>query len=475
MALETVIGLEIHVELKTKSKIFCSCSTHFGDQPNQNTCPICLGLPGTLPVLNESVVNLAIKAGKVLNGTINKINKFDRKNYFYPDLPKAYQISQFELPICEGGYIDIEVDGSNKRIHLTRIHLEEDAGKLIHDDYDPISMVDYNRTGVPLIEIVTEPEISTAEEAMLFLKSLKGILEYANISDCKMEQGSLRCDANISLREVGTDVLNTKVEIKNMNSFKEIAKALTKEEMRQRELYSFNEQDQIVQETRKWDSGKGRTITMRGKEDAHDYRYFSEPDLSKVIIEEQLINEINAEIPELPAEKKMRFQQQYGLTPNAIDILVDSKPLADYFESVITYKTNPIDASNWIIVEILRLLKKDHYDTIPIKPQDLAEIINLVNSKKINHALGKEVLALVAKEKKSPRTIIKEQNLNQINEQSILYEAIEQVIQEHPEAVEDYQSGELKALDYLMGQVMRSTKGKANPTITKEILKQKLD
>jgi len=357
MSFETVIGLEIHAELKTKSKIFCSCSTEFGAEPNKNTCPICLGLPGTLPVLNEEVVNYAIKAGTSLNCEINKLNKMDRKNYFYPDLPKAFQTSQFDLPICSGGHVDIEVGGKTKTVRLNRIHIEEDAGKLVHLDDDGISLIDYNRVGVPLIEIVSEPDMRSPEEAVTFLRTLRSILQYADVSDCRMEQGSIRCDANISIRRFGEDVLNTKVEIKNINSFKELQKALEKEEKRQRELYTYGEEYKIKQETRRWDNGKGKTIPMRSKEDAHDYRYFPEPDLVPIIIQEEQIESIKATLPEMPRVKKERFIKSYGLSEKEVGIIIDDKVLSSFYEETVSLGANPKSVANWVLGDMLRLLK----------------------------------------------------------------------------------------------------------------------
>ncbi|ABR49515.1 glutamyl-tRNA(Gln) amidotransferase, B subunit [Alkaliphilus metalliredigens QYMF] len=471
---ETIIGLEIHVELNTKSKIFCACSTEFGAPPNGNTCPICTGLPGTLPVLNEEAVKLAIRAGKALNCEINTINKFDRKNYFYPDLPKAYQVSQFDLPICEKGFIDIDVAGQQKRINLTRIHLEEDAGKLIHMEDQPLTLVDYNRTGVPLIEIVTEPDMRSAQEATTFLKALKAILEYAEISDCKMEQGSLRCDANISIRKIGQVKLNTRVEIKNINSFKEILKAIQKEEKRQRELYSFGEEYKIKQETRKWDSAKGKTVPMRSKEDAHDYRYFPEPDLLPVVIKEEQIQAISKGLPELPEKKRERFLKVYELSEKEIDILIAQKPLAEYFEEVVDLGTNPKEAANWIIGELLRALKEREEEAIPIKSEYLAGLIDIIDEGKISRSIGKEVFEELINTDKSPEEIIQERGLSQISGTDELHKIITDILSKNPQAIEDYKSGKAQAFGFLMGQTMKASKGKANPQSTKKILEERL-
>lgn len=472
MAFETIIGLEVHAELKTKSKIFCSCSSEFGAPPNENTCPVCTGLPGTLPVLNKEVVNLAIRAGKAVNCTINMVNKFDRKNYFYPDLPKAYQISQFDLPICEHGYLEINIEGKNKKIGITRIHLEEDAGKLIHLEDEPVTLIDYNRTGVPLVEIVSEPDMRSPEEAVAYLLKLKAILEYAHISDCKMEQGSLRCDANISVREVGQEGFNTKVEIKNMNSFKEILKALQKEEKRQIELYSFGEGYKIKQETRKWDAGKGRTVSMRSKEDAHDYRYFPDPDIPPVVIYQKTLEDIIQSLPELPESKKQRFIKEYELSEKEIDILISKRMIADFFEEVISYGANAKEAANWIIVELLRVLKES--DTITIKSQYLAEIIRMIEDGKVSRTAGKVIFEELLISEKSPEEIVTEKGLSQISGSDMLAGIVVQVIESNPEAIQDYKNGKAKAVGFLMGQIMKATQGKANPQIAKETLDQKL-
>lgn len=475
MLFETVIGLEIHVELKTKSKIFCSCSTEFGASPNENTCPICTGLPGTLPVLNEEVVHLAARAGTALNCEINRMNKFDRKNYFYPDLPKAYQISQFDLPICEHGYVDITVDGKEKRIGITRIHMEEDAGKLVHLEDQTVTLVDYNRTGVPLIEIVTEPDMRSPEEAVEFLKTLKSILEYVEVSDCRMEQGSLRCDANISIREAGQEQLNTKVEIKNMNSFKEILKALQKEEKRQQELYRFGEADKIKQETRKWDSAKGKTVPMRSKEDAHDYRYFPEPDLPPVFIQEKEIQKMRKQLPELPAQKRERFLKKYGLNETDTDILIGNKALANYFEEVVGFGVSAKEASNWILVELLRVLKDEEEEIIPVKSEYLANLIKVIGEGKISRTAGKEVFEELIATDKSPETIIKEKGLTQISDSSELEKMVSEILDQNPQAIEDYKNGKNQAVGFLVGQVMKASKGKANPQTTKDIIEKKLN
>lgn len=471
-AYETVIGLEIHVELATESKIFCSCPTTFGAEPNKNTCPICIGLPGVMPVLNEEVVNLAVKAGVALNCDINLINKMDRKNYFYPDLPKAYQISQFDLPICIGGYVDVDVEGKKTRIGLTRIHIEEDAGKLIHLEEEENTLIDYNRGGVPLIEIVTDPDIRSAEEAVEFLKTLRAILVYSGISDCRMEQGSMRCDVNISVREFGSEILNTKVEIKNMNSMKEVHKAIKKEEARQTQLYSYGEGHKVIQETRRWDAAKGRTITMRTKEDAQDYRYFPEPDLPPVIIEKEKVTGITQTLPELPAAKKERMMEKYGLSLNEIGILIEEKSVADFYEAVVHLSGEPKEAANWIITELLRVLKTEV--DIPITAGQLSDLIKEVKKGTISRTAAKEVFEELVTSDKSVEQIIEEKGLKQISSTNELEGIVESVLRDNPQAVEDYRTGKSQSFGFLMGQCMKASKGKGNPGVVKSLLEEAL-
>ncbi len=476
MGFETIIGMEIHVELETKSKIFCSCPTTFGAAPNAHTCPVCLGLPGTLPVLNEEVVNLAIKAGLALNCGINYYNKMDRKNYFYPDLPKAYQISQYDLPICSGGIVEIEVEGVKKEIRINRIHIEEDAGKLVHMEDEPHSLIDYNRVGVPLIEIVSEADLRSPLEAVEYVKVLKSILEYAGISDCRMEQGSLRCDANISIRKVGQETLNNKVEIKNMNSFKELIKAMEKEEKRQRELYTFGEGHKVIQETRRWDSGKGRTVSMRTKEDAHDYRYFPEPDLTPIVISSGLVQSIKEQLPELPPAKKIRFTEEYHLTDKEVDILVGDKSLGEFYEGTVKLGAEPKMAANWILGDLLRLLKEKElgFDAIPVKEEALVKLLKLIESGKISGKIAKEVFEEMFITGNEPEAIVKEKGLGQISGEDVIEKIIIDILQANPQSVEDFKNGKLQAVGYLMGQVMKATKGQANPQMAKEMLEAKL-
>lgn len=476
MSYETVIGLEIHAELSTKTKIFCNCSTEFGAKPNEHTCPICMGLPGTLPVLNEEVVHLAVKAGEALNCKINKLNKMDRKNYFYPDLPKAYQISQFDLPICGEGYVEIHTKDGMRRVRLNRIHIEEDAGKLVHMEYEPYSLIDYNRVGVPLIEIVSEPDMRSPEEAVEFMKTLRAILQYANISDCRMDQGSMRCDANISLREFGKEEYNTKVEIKNINSFKELQKALEKEEKRQKELYDFGEGFRIKQETRRWDAGKGKTVTMRTKEDANDYRYFPEPDIIPIVIKDELVKRVNEEMPELPVDRTKRFKEQYELTDKEVEILVEDKALSDYFEKVVALGAESKTTSNWMLGDMLRLMRETETDpkNIPVSPENMKELFDMIKGKAVSNTAAKEVFEEMFKTSKEPKIIVEEKGLSQISDTSALEKIVDEVLQNNEKSVEDYKAGKVQAIGYLVGQVMKASKGKANPPVVKGILESKL-
>lgn len=476
MSYETVIGLEIHAELSTKTKIFCNCSTEFGAKPNEHTCPICMGLPGTLPVLNEEVVHLAVKAGEALNCKINKLNKMDRKNYFYPDLPKAYQISQFDLPICGEGYVEIHTKDGMRKVRLNRIHIEEDAGKLVHMEYEPYSLIDYNRVGVPLIEIVSEPDMRSPEEAVEFMKTLRAILQYANISDCRMDQGSMRCDANISLREFGKEEYNTKVEIKNINSFKELQKALEKEEKRQKELYDFGEGFRIKQETRRWDAGKGKTVTMRTKEDANDYRYFPEPDIIPIVIKDELIKGVNEEMPELPVDRTKRFKEQYELTDKEVEILVEDKALSDYFEKVVALGAESKTTSNWMLGDMLRLMRETETDSksIPVSPENMKELFDMIKGKAISNTAAKEVFEEMFKTSKEPKVIVEEKGLSQISDSSALEGMVAEILKNNEKSVADYKAGKVQAIGYLVGQVMKASKGKANPPMVKEILEKEL-
>ncbi len=476
MKWETVIGLEVHVELDTKTKIFCNCPTTFGAAPNRHTCPVCMGLPGTLPTLNKAVVDMAVKAGLALGCRVEGLSKMDRKNYFYPDLPKAYQISQYDLPICTEGAVNIEVDGNKKTIRIHRIHIEEDAGKLLHDEYEPFSYIDYNRVGVPLIEIVSEADMRSPKEAVDYLRAVRAILQYAGVSDCRMEQGSLRCDGNISVRPMGQEALNAKVELKNINSFKELQKALEKEEKRQIELYSFGQGDQVVQETRRWDAAKGRTISMRSKEDAHDYRYFPEPDLKPIVVRDEQISMILKTLPELPAAKALRFKEVYALTEKEIEVLTAEKALSHFYEETVKAGADAKISANWVLGDLLRYLKEKEMEPgeQQVAPSQLATLIGLVEAGTISGTVGKEVFAVMFDTGKDPEVIVEEKGLKQISGTDELQYIIEKVLKENPASVEDYHAGKKQAVGYLMGQVMKATGGQANPRIAKEMLEEKL-
>ncbi|AAM23878.1 aspartyl-tRNA(Asn)/glutamyl-tRNA(Gln) amidotransferase subunit B [Caldanaerobacter subterraneus subsp. tengcongensis MB4] len=473
MKYEAVIGLEVHAELLTDSKIFCGCSTKFGSEPNTQVCPVCLGLPGTLPVLNKKVVEYAVRAGLALNCTIANFSKMDRKNYFYPDLPKAYQISQYDLPLCSNGYIEIEVEGGTKRIGIKRIHIEEDAGKLLHEGTDG-SLVDYNRAGVPLIEIVSEPDISTPEEAYQYLVKLKSILEYTEVSDCKMQEGSLRVDTNVSVRPVGTTELGTKIELKNLNSFKAVQKALEYEIKRQ--IKVLEEGGTIVQETRRWNEAKGITEPMRTKEEAHDYRYFPEPDLVPIIVTEEWKEEIRKTLPEMPDAKRERFITQYGLPEYDAKVITSSKKMADFFEKCASNYHSPKIVSNWLMGEFARLLNDTgkEIDEVPITPDMLIELLKLVDDNVISGSIAKTVFEEMFFTGKNPQIIVEEKGLRQIADEGELRRIVRKVIEENPKSVEDYKKGKEKALGFLVGQVMKETKGKANPQLTNQLLREEL-
>ncbi len=469
MQYEAIIGLEVHAQLLTDSKIFCSCSTQFGAEPNTQVCPICLGMPGVLPVLNKKAVEYTIKTGLALNCTISPYSRFARKNYFYPDLPKGYQISQYELPLCENGYLEITVDGEKKRIRIKRIHLEEDAGKNIHDP-SGYSLVDFNRTGVPLMEIVSEPDIRSPKEAALYMKKLRTILRYLGVCDGNLEQGSLRCDANVSVRPLGSQEFGVKTEIKNINSFRFVEKALEYEIKRQIKLLSNGEK--IIQETRLWDSSTGTTQSMRSKEEAHDYRYFPEPDLVPVLISEDWKEKIIKEMPELPDAKIMRFTRDYGLPLYDAEILTEEKSLAEWFEEAVKLGGKPKEISNWIMVELLRLLNEDGKDitSCNLKPSQLVELTHLVEKNVINRNIAKEVFEEMYKTGKSAETIVKQKGLTQISDDSIIIEVIKEVMDKNPKEVERFKKGEEKLIGFFVGQVMKLTKGKANPKIVNELV-----
>ncbi len=460
MLLETVIGLEIHAELKTNTKIFCSCSTEFGAKPNENTCPICLGIPGTLPVLNEEVVNLAIKAGRAVNCTINNYNKMDRKNYFYPDLTKNYQTSQYDLPMCINGRVNFNYEGKEVSVRINRIHIEEDAGKLVHLEDEPVSLIDYNRAGVPLVEIVTEPDLRSPGEAAAFMRELKGILEYAEISDCRMEQGSIRCDANISIRPYGQEEYGTKVEIKNINSFREVQKALEKEEKRQKELYQYGEEYKIKQETRRWDAGKGKTLPMRSKEEAHDYRYFPEPDLTPIIIPQEKVDTIEKSLPEMPIEKRARFVKEYGINEKEASIIIGSKVLAEFYEEIVKEGGNPKTASNYILGDLLRLLNANNMEPeyIKISPKNLVDLFKIIEEGKISNTAGKEVFKEMFESNRPVLEIIEEKGLSQISCSDEIEKLVDEVLNNNPKSIEDFKAGKIQAVGFLMGQVMKASK-----------------
>lgn len=479
MDYEVVIGCEVHVELKTKTKIFCSCPTDFGGEPNTHVCPVCLGLPGTLPVLNKKVLEYAIKAGLALNCEIAQFSKFDRKNYFYPDLTKAYQISQFDLPICKNGYIDIETGKGEKRIGITRIHMEEDAGKLVHQGSTITtsagSLVDYNRAGVPLIEIVSEPDMRSAEEVLEFLSSLKAIIEYTGVSDARMEQGSLRCDVNLSLRPAGQIEFGTRAEIKNLNSFRSVERVIQYEINRQTDILESG--GKVIQETRTWDESKGRTYSLRSKEDSDEYRYFPEPDLPPVIVMEDYIEKLRDELPEMPKEKRQRMIDKDGLPEYDAGIITASKALVDFYDAVHTYYGDAKKISNWIMGELLAKVNAEgiELDALKIQPEQMAALLKLVDSGEISGKIAKKVFAEMFETGKNPDDIIKEQGLKQISDETELKTMIEQVAETNPKSVEDYKAGKTKALGFLVGQIMKQSRGQANPAVINRLLVEKLN
>ena len=476
---EPVIGLEVHVQLKTRSKIFCACSTEFGGEPNLNTCPVCLGLPGSLPVLNRRALELAIKVGLALGCQVSEQIKFDRKNYFYPDLPKAYQISQYDMPVSARGGLEIELkqDGGGvlkRQIGITRAHLEEDAGKLLHEGIRDGSWVDYNRAGVPLLEIVSEPDLKSPEEAFQYLVSLKAILQYLDVSDCDMEKGSLRCDANVSIRKKGESQFGTKVEVKNMNSFRAVQKALVYEIKRQTEAAETGEK--ITQETRLWNESKGETSSMRSKEHAHDYRYFPEPDLVPFSVSSDQIETLRRALPELPQARAGRFRKEYGLSEYDAYVLVSDKALGDYFENCVKEKVNPKLTSNWIQTELLGILKSTGSDikTCKLKAADTAGLIRLIENDTISGKIAKEVFLIMFETGASAEAIVKERGLVQVTDTKLLEQIADQVIQANPKVAAEVKSGKGQAIGFLVGQVMKETQGKANPKLINELLVKKL-
>ena len=473
-AYETVIGLEVHVELATKTKIFCGCSTAFGGAPNTHTCPVCTGMPGSLPVLYKAVVEKAIAVGLATNCTITKNCKFDRKNYFYPDNPQNYQISQLYYPICRNGKVEIEVNGNKKYVGIHEIHMEEDAGKLVHDPYDDTSLVDFNRSGVPLIEIVSEPDMRSAEEVIAYLDKLRMIIQYLGASDCKLNEGSMRADVNLSVREVGAEQYGTRTEMKNLNSFKAIARAIENEQERQIDL--IEEGKAVVQETRRWDDTKGYSYAMRSKEDAQDYRYFPDPDLVPIIISDEWMEEIRAKQPELRTEKQQRYKEEYDIPEYDIDIITSSKKMADLFEETIALGAAPKKVSNWLMVETMRLLKEHEMeaDEIRFSAAHLAALIQMVEAREINGTVAKEVFEKVFSENIDPKAYVEEHGLKTVNDEGALKKVVEEVIASNPQSVEDYRNGKEKAIGFLVGQTMKAMKGKADPGMINKMLKELL-
>ncbi|MBO5246563.1 MAG: Asp-tRNA(Asn)/Glu-tRNA(Gln) amidotransferase subunit GatB [Eubacterium sp.] len=471
---ETVIGLEVHVELATASKIFCGCSTKFGGARNAHTCPVCTGMPGTLPVLNKKVVEYAIAVGLALNCTIAKESRFDRKNYFYPDNPQNYQISQLYEPLCRNGWVEIETEEGMKKIGIHEIHMEEDAGKLVHDDEMGCSIVDYNRAGVPLIEIVSEPDMRTSEEVIAYLEKLRLFIQYLGASDCKLNEGSMRADVNVSVRKQGDTVLGTRTEMKNLNSFRAITHAIAHERARQIALLENGEV--VIQETRRWDDAKECSYAMRSKEDAQDYRYFPEPDLLPLEISEAWVETIRAAQPEFQTQKARRYETEYGLPAYDAQVLTNTKALADFFEATTALCGKPKKVSNWLMVETMRLLKAQEMEAHQIRfsPEHLAELIELVDTGVINSTVAKEVFEQMFAEDIAPRAYVEKNGLGMVNDERALRMAVEQVIRENPQSVEDYKNGKERALGFLVGQTMKLTKGKANPGTIHQILKEML-
>ncbi len=472
---EMVIGLEVHAELSTKTKIFCSCPTEFGGEPNTHCCPVCMAMPGALPVLNKRVVEYAIKAGLATNCDITRVSKNDRKNYFYPDLPKSYQISQFDMPLCTKGYVEIEEGEASKRIGITRIHIEEDAGKLNHDEFGRGSLVDLNRSGVPLIEIVSEPDMRSVEEADKYLKKLKSILEYIEVSDCKMQEGSLRADVNVSVRKKGAKEFGTRTEMKNMNSFRSIARAIEYEAERQVE--ELEKGNKIYQETLRWDEVSGKTFSMRDKEDAQDYRYFPEPDLGIIKISDEMIEEIRKTLPEMPESRRARYIEEFKLPEYDSNILTSSKHLSDLFEKATEICKNPKAVSNWIMTDITRILneKEEEPSAIPFTPEELGKLIILIDKGTISSKIAKQVLEELFENPKDPEDIIKEKGWIQISDEGAIKEVVQKILEANPASIADYKAGKDRALGFLVGQAMKETKGKANPQMLNKMFLEELN
>ncbi len=471
---ETVIGLEVHVELATKTKIFCGCSTAFGGAPNTHTCPVCTGMPGSLPVLNKQVVNYAVAVGLATNCTITQYCKFDRKNYFYPDNPQNYQISQLYLPICRNGHVEIETSAGKKLVGIHEIHMEEDAGKLIHDEWEDCSLVDYNRSGVPLIEIVSEPDMCSSEEVIAYLEKLRMLIQYLGASDCKLNEGSMRADVNLSVREVGAKEFGTRTEMKNLNSFRAITHAIEGERERQIELLESGQQ--VTQETRRWDDAKEYSYAMRSKEDAQDYRYFPDPDLTPVYISDEWLAQIRDSQPEFREEKMARYKREYDIPEYDIGIITDSKHLADLFEETVAICGQPKKVSNWLMGETLRLLKEKNMDPedICFSPEHLAKLIGLVDSKAVNSTVAKEVFEVMFDKDIDTENYVEEKGLKTVNDEGALRKTVEEVIAANPQSVADYRNGKEKAIGFLVGQTMKAMKGKADPGMVNRVLKELL-
>lgn len=471
---ETVIGLEVHVELATRTKIFCGCSTAFGGSPNSHTCPVCTGMPGSLPVLNRKVLEYAVAVGLASNCKITRYCKFDRKNYFYPDNPQNYQISQLYLPICRDGWVEIDTPDGTKKIGIHEIHMEEDAGKLIHDEWEDCTLVDYNRSGVPLIEIVSEPDMRSADEVIAYLEKLRLIIQYLGASDCKLQEGSMRADVNLSVREKGAKEFGTRTEMKNLNSFRAIARAIEGEKNRQIDLLEAGES--ITQETRRWDDAKAVSYAMRSKEDAQDYRYFPDPDLTPVSISDEFLEEIRAKQPEFRTEKMKRYKEEFDIPDYDIEIITGSKHMADIFEATVSLGGQPKKVSNWLMVETLRLLKEKEMDPEDIRfsPKNLAKLIELTDSKAINSTVAKEVFEVMFEEDVDPQKYVEEKGLMMVSDEGALRKTVEEVIAANPQSVQDYRNGKEKAIGFLVGQTMKAMKGKADPGSVNKLLKELL-
>ena len=472
---EVVIGLEVHAELCTETKIFCGCKNAFGAEVNTLCCPVCMGMPGTLPVLNKQVVDYAIKMGHALNCSINRVSKNDRKNYFYPDNPQNYQISQLYLPICRNGQVEINVDGRKKNVRIHEIHMEEDAGTLVHDPSTGNSLVDFNRSGVPLIEIVSEPDMRSAEEVIAYLEKLRMIIQYLGASDCKLQEGSMRADVNLSIREVGAEEFGTRTEMKNLNSFSAIARAIEGEMERQIDL--IEDGKKVVQETRRWDDDKEYSYPMRSKEDAQDYRYFPEPDLAPIVISDEWLDEIRSRQPEFRDEKQARYKEQFGLPEYDINIITENKTLTDLFESCIELGAAAKEVSNWIMGDIMRLLKEKEMEAsdIHFSPENLVKMIQMIESGAINRKVAKKVFEAIFDEDVDPEVYVEENGLKTVNDEGALRKVIEEIVANNPKSVEDYKAGKKKAMGFFVGQTMRAMKGKADPAMVNQILKEILD